>query len=160
MQPGFGLFSGAGANEILPGSGMALVWKKQGGQRVSNRPAWGGARGCGNDVETVAGAILSRWSRSRRGRSGRLRLRKPELSDADCCDRFGSQAAARQSITPPAAFGCIPATQRPIFQVFALSVCFHQKRPLDRAINEGTDRLLSAAISIDRCNTFSKLLCW
>ena len=58
--------------------------------------------------------------------------------------RFGSQAASRQSITPPAAFECIPATQRPIFPGYILSVCFHRKRPLDRANNDRTDCLLSA----------------
>jgi len=31
------LFSGVRANETLPGSRTALVWKKQGGQMVSNR---------------------------------------------------------------------------------------------------------------------------
>jgi len=31
-----------------------------------------------------------------------------------------------------------------MFQIYFLSVCFHQKRPLDRAKNEGIDRLLSA----------------
>ena len=67
--------------------------------------------------------------------------------------RFGSQAACRQSITPPAAFECIPATQRLIFQVYVLSVCFHRKRPLDRANNDGTDRLLTAVTSIGQCNT-------
>ncbi len=31
-----------------------------------------------------------------------------------------------------------------IFQVYVLSVCFHQERPLDRANNDGADRLLTA----------------
>lgn len=31
-----------------------------------------------------------------------------------------------------------------IFQVYILSVCFHQERPLDRINNDGADRLLTA----------------
>ncbi len=59
----------------------------------------------------------------------------------------GSKAASRQFITPPAAFGCIPATQRLIFQVYFLSVRFHQKRSFKSPVSNGFECLLSAKSS-------------